>query len=86
MIFLDLSVLSLEGVKGNPEFIFVTDFSIVEIEVTVFLRTSTRNFPRLVLLEMSQIDTLFAIYSVCQLVQVHTPGDRLKDKTEIVSF
>ena len=53
--------------------------------MTQFLQTLTRNSPRLVLLEVSKIDTLFAINSVSQYVQLQTPGDRQSDKTEILS-
>jgi len=81
----DLSVVSLAGIKENSGIIFGTDFSTIQIEVTQFLQTLTRNSPRLVLLEVSKIDTLFAINSVSQYVQLQTPGDRLNDKTEILS-
>ena len=38
-----------------------SDFSMVSLEVSQFLRTLARTSPRLVLLEVSKVDTLFAI-------------------------
>ena len=53
--------------------------------MTQFLQTLTRNSPRLVLLEVSKVDTLFAINSESQFVQLHTPGDGDSDKIKILS-
>ena len=53
--------------------------------MTQFLQTLTRNSPRLVLLEVSKVDTLFAINSESQFVQLHTPGDGPNDKIKILS-
>jgi len=81
----DSSVIALEGIRENSGIMFGTDFSSIEIGVTQFLQTLTRTSPRLVLLEVSKVDTLFAINSESQFVQLHTPGDRTNDKTKILS-
>ena len=63
------SVISLlqegaEGVKSG------SDFSTISLGVTQFLKSLTRNSPRLVLLEVSKVDTLFSISDRQQLAQI----------------
>ena len=52
-----------------------SDFSTISLGVTQFLKSLTRNSPRLVLLEVSKVDTLFSISdSRQQLAQIEQPG------------
>ena len=53
-----------EGVKSG------SDFSTISLGVTQFLKSLTRNSPRLVLLEVSKVDTLFSISDRQQLAQI----------------
>ena len=53
-----------EGVKSG------SDFSTISLGVTQFLKSLTRNSPRLVLLEVSKVDTLFSISDSQQLAQI----------------
>merc|ERR1719266_382456 len=67
------SVISLlqegaEGVKSG------SDFSTISLGVTQFLKSLTRNSPRLVLLEVSKVDTLFSISDSQQLAQIDARG------------
>ena len=52
------------GVKSG------SDFSTISLGVTQFLKSLTRNSPRLVLLEVSKVDTLFSISDSQQLAQI----------------
>ena len=71
------SVISLlqeggaEGVKSG------SDFSTISLGLTQFLKSLTRNSPRLVLLEVSKVDTLFSISDRQQLAQIEGEGDVL---------
>ena len=53
-----------EGVKSG------SDFSTISLGLTQFLKSLTRNSPRLVLLEVSKVDTLFSISDRQQLAQI----------------
>ena len=57
-----------EGVKSG------SDFSTISLGVTQFLKSLTRNSPRLVLLEVSKVDTLFSISDSQQLAQIDARG------------
>ena len=76
---------SLDKMRGRQQIIFGTDFSYVEIGVTPILETLTRNSPHLVLLEVSKVDTLFAINSESQFVVEPTPVDNQKNEIRILS-
>ena len=58
-----------EGVKSG------SDFSTISLGVTQFLKSLTRNSPRLVLLEVSKVDTLFSISDRQQLALRGEPGE-----------
>ena len=60
-----------EGVKSG------SDFSTISLGLTQFLKSLTRNSPRLVLLEVSKVDTLFSISDRQQLAQIEGEGDVL---------
>ena len=73
MLFSGFSVISLlqetvGGVKSG------SDFSTISLGVTQFLKSLTRNSPRLVLLEVSKVDTLFSISDSQQLAQIDARG------------
>ena len=65
--------------------IFRTDFSTIALGVTQFLQTLTRTSPRLVLLEVTKVDTLFKINLNGQYVQHDIHKDISKRPTQLIS-
>ena len=69
-----------EGVKSG------SDFSTISLGVTQFLKSLTRNSPRLVLLEVSKVDTLFSISDSQQLAQIDARGgEAVRILSQVVS-
>lgn len=62
---------------------FGSDFSTIMVGLTHVLRSLTRNSPRLVLLEVSKVDTLFSISDKGQFA--HEQGNRKKILTQVIS-
>jgi hypothetical protein len=78
------SVISLlredvEGVQSG------SDFSTIALGATHFLRSLTRNSPRLVLLEVSKVDTLLSISDKGQFGQILATERGVKILTQVVS-
>ena len=62
---------------------FGSDFSTIMVGLTHVLRSLTRNSPRLVLLEVSKVDTLFSISDKGQFA--HKQKNRKKILTQVIS-
>ena len=69
-----------EGVKSG------SDFSTISLGVTQFLKSLTRNSPRLVLLEVSKVDTLFSISDRQQLAQIEPGAGDVRILSQVVSL
>merc|ERR1719320_177038 len=81
----ETSVISLNGSKENTGILLRTDFSTIALGVTQFLQTLTRTSPRLVLLEVTKVDTLFKINLNGQYVQHDIHKDISKRPTQLIS-
>ena len=62
-----------------------SDFSTISLGVTQFLKSLTRNSPRLVLLEVSKVDTLFSISDRQQLAQIEPGAGDVRILSQVVS-